>query len=348
MGTMRNLILAGMIVFAAAGEAMGQEAKKIIQGVDKYRVVEAMYEGVRVIMTFHGEKYSAAYVQGISGMAFRIGGICPCAPTCIPGIEPKDLPAIFGYKAELVPFPEDKAEHDAAAADLVARIKDEVRAGRPVLVWNAFTTAEFDVVCGFDEDEKVLYGRGSYAGMDEYAKAPETKLKDFDPALGAIFIRPGDRKFDARKAETASLSEAVRHARSRRNEEKLGKEKWTFLDGIMCFERWVNDFKNPEKKREAGDAYCYGIFRSTHQAAADYLAEIAPNYPKAKKRLLAASRHFAKEARILNEGEDLLWWQSSEGPDAERNKKAAKLLARACAEYKKAIDDIEAALPLLD
>lgn len=52
----------------------------IIPNVDRYRVWDPLFEGLRVILSHHGESYSPAYVQGLSGAAFRIGGICPCAP----------------------------------------------------------------------------------------------------------------------------------------------------------------------------------------------------------------------------------------------------------------------------
>ena len=49
----------------------------ILENVDRYRVIEAMVEGVRVILNYRGEPYSPAYFQGISGAAFHIAGICP-------------------------------------------------------------------------------------------------------------------------------------------------------------------------------------------------------------------------------------------------------------------------------
>ena len=49
----------------------------ILQCVDRYRVVEPLFEGIRVILSYRGENYSPAYVQGISGAAFRVAGICP-------------------------------------------------------------------------------------------------------------------------------------------------------------------------------------------------------------------------------------------------------------------------------
>ena len=72
---------------------MTEESRVVLDGVDRYQVMDALFEGVRVILSYRGEPYSAAYVQGISGAAFRIGGICPCAPTCTSAMETQDLPA---------------------------------------------------------------------------------------------------------------------------------------------------------------------------------------------------------------------------------------------------------------
>ena len=43
--------------------------------------MDPLFEGIRVVLSYRGEAYSPAYLQGISGAAFRIAGICPCAPT---------------------------------------------------------------------------------------------------------------------------------------------------------------------------------------------------------------------------------------------------------------------------
>jgi hypothetical protein len=119
----------------------------------------------------------------------------------------------------------------------------------------------------------------------------------------------------------------------------------SFLDGLLCYERWAREFRsNPEKKREAGDAYCYGIYRSTHRAASDFLKELTPRYPSADSHLLAAARHFSEEADTLDSGERLLWWNSPEGPDAARNAEAADLLESACSSYRRGIEEIEQAL----
>jgi hypothetical protein len=329
----------------------------ILPDVDHYRVVEPMYEGIRVILSYRGETYSPAYVQGISGAAFHVGGICPCAPTCTEGIEPIELVRKFGYQVEAIPLFNETVSADQRAPDdlmdsLIERIKAEIRANHPVLVWHAFTNAEWDVVAGYDDSagadhRRLFLGRGSYAWLDGYAEASQTRPRDaieICPAFGAIFLGEKIGKFDTQSAEIASLSEVVAHAHSQKNANKLGGNDWVFLQGFLAYERWVNDFRNPQKTRTAGDAYCYGVYRSTHRAASDYLAELSINYPQARNSLLEASRLFALEAEILSKGEPLLWWSSPEGPDPARNQQATALLAQSFSSYHRGIDSIEQAL----
>ncbi len=75
---------------SVTGRTAGSETV-VLEGIDRYRVVDPWCEGVRVVLTYRGEPYSAEYVQGISGVAFRIAGICPCAPTCSIAMWPHEL-----------------------------------------------------------------------------------------------------------------------------------------------------------------------------------------------------------------------------------------------------------------
>ncbi len=335
----------------ASEQAKGE--KVIIDGLDEYRVIDAMFEGVRIVMSHRGEEYSPAYIQGISGGSFRIAGICPCAPTSNNAMGPQELIELLGYDMEYLPLSGDGINPEERIKDTLPRIKSEIRAGRPAIVWHAFTNAEWDVVCGFDDEKKQFIGRGSYVGSKgEYATADENrtiKCEHICDPLGAILIGEKTGEFDARAAELAALKEAVRHARSRENEDKLGGDKWVMLEGILCYDRWISDFKNdPEKTRGAGDAYCYGIYKSTHRTASEFLNEIAPRYPEASENLRSAATHFAAEADVLDQGEELLWWNSPQGPDLERNAKAAELLARARDSYVNGIDEIERALKTIE
>ena len=163
----------------------------ILEGVDRYQVVEPMFEGLRVILSYRGEPFTPAYIQGISGAAFRVGGICPCAPTCGTAMQPQDLARTLGYAVDYLPLQAIGLEREHELQEVLARIKSELRAGQPVLLWHAFTNAEWDVVCGFDEEQGVFFGRGSYLGLDGYACEAEARAitcLDICPALGGLIL----------------------------------------------------------------------------------------------------------------------------------------------------------------
>jgi hypothetical protein len=342
-----SVALLGALCVTAPASADGG-ARVVLEGVDRYRVMEPMNECARVVLTHRGETYSPAYVQGIAGSAFRIGGICPCAPTCMDGMANTDLAKLFGYETELIQ-PGDKAENVGA---LVARVKDEIRRGRPVIVWHAFTNAEYDVVCGFDEERKLFLGRGSYAGMEEaYAEADEARTAasmEIAGPLPAIAIGEKTGAFDAPAAEVAALREAVRHAHSTKGLDTLGKEKWTFLEGIACYDRWVRQWRDdPAKAPELGDRYCLGIYRFTRRSAAEFLEEIAPRHAAGQEALLRAAGHFRAEADALDATTELVGWGKPAKVDAQRNAKVAELLGQARDEYVLATAALEEALLLL-
>ena len=121
--------------------------------------------------------------------------------------------------------------------------------------------------------------------------------------------------------------------------------KWTFLEGVQCYERWVREFRDdPARGRTAGDSYCLGVMRSTHRAAAQFLREIAPNYPACKRDWSRAANCFEAEAEAQDACWPLLGWEAPEDPDPRRNAVIADLLAHACDAYATGIASIEHAL----
>ena len=324
----------------------------ILEGVDHYRVMEAMFEGVRVIMNYRGEPYSPAYIQGLSGAAFRIAGICPCAPTCSTAMTPQDLVRLLGYEVETVPLDEQANltddERQTRLQYLLERIKADLHAGRPCMLWHAFTSAEWDVVCGFDNETQEFFGRGSYAGHDRYAHEPQTRTLtglDICPALGAILIGDKTGTLDTRKAELAALREAVQHAHDIRDTSCAREGKWVMLKGVQCYDRWASEYRqDPTKVRGLGDSYCLQIYRSTHRAAGDFMCELAEKYQQARNLFERAASEFTAEAGALDRCVPLLGWESPAGPDAERNAHAGALLAQARDHYVAGIEAIEKAL----
>jgi hypothetical protein len=354
----RSAIFMALIVIFSTTLAHGatpMPTRVVLENADRYRVPEPLFEGVRVILAYRGESYSPAYIQGISGAAFRMGGPCPCAPTCEYAMLPGDLLRLLGYESERFGFGSESDPKDQLPA-VLAHIKSEIRAGRPVLVWNAFTTAEFDVVCGFDEEKHELIGRGSYKGLDGYATAPDSRPAENDvaPAVGAIFIGNKVKDFDARAAEIAALKEAVAHARG-------SSATLTCLPtGLATYDYWIAAYRNRgmlvrAKSRDGkqylgwvaaqsgDDFYPLTILPSTRQAAADFLREIAPKYPEAKAHLEMAAEHFAHESAALEAVRATLGDRSKD-PTDEQCAKAAGYLSQARAMYLLGIEEIERSL----
>jgi hypothetical protein len=316
--------------------------KLVLPNVDHYRVTEAMVEGLRVILSYRGEPFSPAYLQGISGAAFNVSGICPCAPTCSSFTSPQDLAKQFGYQVDYAPLFGDGVDLTRDVPILVARIKDDIRNGHPVLVWHAFTYAEWDVVCGFNEEMSTFNGRGSYFGMDEYAAADEGRTAtclDICPALGAIFIGEKTGQLDAQTAEINSLKKALDHAYSSKNKDKLGGSDWVFLEGLACYDRWIDTFMNSSYIPNMGDRYCFNVYRSTHRTAGDYLRELSENYPQASGSLEGAAVHFDMEAAGLHTCAELTLSASS-----DRNLTAVNGLTTSRNHYARAMDCIAQAL----
>ena len=346
------LAAAAAACFSSAAQAaglMGTQTgeRMIIDNVDRFCVREPLFEGPRVVLGFLGEKYTPAYIQGISGAAFRIAGPCPCAPTCSTQMFTTDLLKLLGYQytENILRRTGDVDDAKRNMVALIPKIKDSIRARRPVLLWYAFRDMAYEVVVGYDDAEGVFLGWHAYQGPEEgLAKAKQTRAQEtpaYCPALGAIFVGGKVGALDARAAEIAALKEAVRHARDTKVRQDMFRR-----EGLLAYDGWVEKFKQPEAKREAGDSYCHNIYSSTHRAAGEFLKEITPRYPRATDNLAKAATEFAAEADALDKAGSLIGWQSPE-QDADRDAKLWPLLAEARDHYAAAIARIEEALPLL-
>jgi hypothetical protein len=327
--------------------------------VDHYRVCEPLFEAVRVVLAHRGEPYSPAYIQGISGAAFRIGGICPCAPTCSAAMSTQDLLKLLGYEFEEATLSGEGIDPARDVPKVVERVKDAVRAGRAVLVWHAFTNAEWDVVSGFDDEKGEFIGFGSYtAGHPDVWRAPQARMAkavEICPAYGALIVGERTGEFNAREAELGALEEAVRHCHAPRDEalENAGDKElpWKFREGKACYDAWVHGYRvDPSKVPEAGDRYCLGIYRSTRRMAAEFLREIAPRYPEAKGHFGKAADLFDEEADALDRCCDKLCegWEGWKEPDPEKAERMAEALQVARKRYGAAVKEVEQGLQETD
>ncbi len=323
-------------------------ARVVLEGVDRYAVRDPMFEGARIILNQRGEHYAPEVIAGLSGVAFRIGGICPCAPTVAVAMDPQELVSRLGYEAEWLPFAGQGVSPEGAWPEIRERVKAELRAGRPVLVWHAFTMLEWDVVAGYDDATGEFLGRGSYGGLDDRAVAPQARPSTGEPALGAIVVGERVATPDLAALEVASLQEAVRHARSRENAECAPGDPWKMLYGLACWDRWVATFRRPDYVATNGDHYCLAVYRSTHAQAAPYLRQVAAHHRGAAGHLTAAAEHWAAEAEALNAAAAMFpGWGLPREADADLNARVAERLQSARDAYALGVDALEAALTAL-
>ena len=333
----------------AEGAAAGERV--ILERVDRYRVVEPLFECVRVVLSFRGETYSPAYVQGISGAAFRIGGPCPCAPTCEWAMSTDKLIHLLGYEYERLGVPAEGPEREPAMQRMLARIKDEIRAGRPALLWHIFTACENDVVAGFDDGKHALYGRGSYAGLEAYAEANEMRPLEATEGCGgphAILIGEKTGSFEARAAELAALKGAVLHARG-----ASAARGFAGPVGLECYDQWIASYRAYSSKfgvlaaNSPTDGYVLSILSSTRRAASESMRELAPKYPDAAAHLEMAAEHFARESAALQAchkvGAD-----GPQKPTEDQCLRSAAYLSEARAMYALAIEEIARALRIME
>ncbi|MCL2741225.1 MAG: hypothetical protein FWE70_03830 [Oscillospiraceae bacterium] len=316
---------------------------KVLEGVENHEVREANFEALRLALNATGAGLSPAYLHGLAGSAFRIGGICPCAPTCTLAMSPSELLRLLGYG--YTEYPYDGSDKEGALAKAVAAVCASIDAGVPALVWHAFQVCEWDVVTGYDRAEEAFIGKVPWDAACT-VKRPWKNTLDTFAAQGPMAIvigRGGRPDFDGRAAEVAALREAVRHANDPENADKAGGGEWVFLQGKAAYGRWAGDFADPARKKGHGDAYCADIYPSAHAQAGPFLRGIAPGYPKAEGALAKAASLFELEATKLAEAKPLLGWDAPE-EDAGRNAKAAAILSEAAGLYGEAMDALAAAL----
>lgn len=320
---------------------------KILENVDVYKVYDPVFESVRIVVNYMGESYSHQYIQGISGSAFRIATGCPSRPTSCNMMWITGLIRLLGYEyREYHCFGPNK---ENLMDEMVTAVRAQIDAGKPALVWHALTSAEWDVVCGYDEENKLFYGRGTNRGFDSNNCEPWDRAAmavKICPAFGAITIGAKTDVLDARKAEIAALRDAVAHARTVKEKPEAGG--WYSYEGIQSLRKWSEAFSNQGKARDLADAYCFLVYRSTHGTAAGFLREIAPNYSAAASELLLkAAGILEKEAKIFSQCSPYLGFDSPWGVDEERSRMVAPLLSETADLYEKAMENLEKALAII-
>jgi AraC-like DNA-binding protein len=323
------------IYFSLAINYIKGEKDMILVNVDHYRYYDPLFEGVRIALSSMGEKYSPEYILGISGSVFKIAGGCPSRPTCIYDRWTPDFLRYLGFEITELPCYDQEGKN--ITETMIAGVKHHIDGGKPALVWHAFTNAEWDVVCGYDEDTKQFIGRGTYLGFEDYHRESWDRASTCDvaPVFGAILVSGRIAPFNEREAEIASLDAAMKHARQELNSD----------EGIKFYKQWAEEYSHEGRERGVADAYCYDVYSSVRKAAVVYLREIGYKYGGSiLENLQYAALNFEREVEFLVKARPYLSWESPWGVDEERSAKVATILKEAAESYELGIKYIETAL----
>ena len=315
------------------------ESDMVLLNIDKYRYYDPLFEGVRIILNNRDEKFTPEYIQGISGSAFKIAGGCPSCPTGVRDFCPTDFIKYLGYEIKKRSLCFDENGNDISDK-MIEDIKEQIHENRPALVWNAFSVAEWDVVCGYDNEAKQFIGRCALKGNDDYVREPWDRAKTCEcaPAMGAIMIGDKISDFNAKEAEINSIINAVKHARKESDGE-----------GIKFYYKWADEYSKEGKERGVADAYCYDVYSSVRKAAVVYLHNLGYSYDGAVSDCFHyAAASFEREANELEKARPYVSWESPWGIDEERSKNLAPILKTAAEHYEKGIEYLEKILKFLN
>ena len=311
--------MAGICALSAKGDTV------TLQNIDTYRYYDPLFESVRIVLNFMGETYTPEYISGISGAAFKIATGCPSRPTCVHDGGVAEFLKYIGYEAEEHPFT-DK---------MVEAVKRHIDAGKPALVFHAFSMYEWDVVCGYDEAAKQFIGRSHWP--QDLRRAPWDRAKD-GFGIGAVLIGKRTAELDERAAEIRSIENTIKHARHVRTDDQAA---WDFV-GVESYKKWAAKYAAPGAEFGNDDKYCHMVYSSVRKAGVGYLRQIAAKYDdETAAHLRNAADCFEREAKLLESAQPYLGWDSPFGVDEERNKKLAPILAQAAEAYEKAIEHLE-------
>ncbi|MCL2576738.1 MAG: helix-turn-helix domain-containing protein [Defluviitaleaceae bacterium] len=319
------------------------DSDMILVNVDKYRYYDPLFEGVRIILSAMGEKYSPEYILGVSGSVFKIAGGCPSRPTCVSDYMYADFFKMWGY--EIQGYPCVGEDGSDKTNEMIEAVKKHIDNGKPALVWHAFTTEEWDVVCGYDNDTKQFIGRGTHKGREDYHRESWDRAKTSSVhGFGAVLVNRKIGEFNEREAEINSLKNAIAHARKTLTE---GQQDFEY-EGIEFYRKWAEDYSKTGKERSLADSYCYDTYSSVRRAAVKYLRELANKYaPDFRDNLEYAATSFEKEADELAKAKPLISWDSPWGIDEARSEQLAPILSVAAGYYEKGIEYLEKLLQQL-
>lgn len=230
-------------------------------------------------------------VAGHSGYAFRMvvaRDVCPSGPTSFDMNQLLCGIQALGRTTRVETGawnPNDPALAElltAARRDLLQFIGDEVRDGRPCVLWGTYVP-EFGVVTGVESDCYIVSTFREMTG-EEQPLIPWNELHDLGIVYGLSF--PFETRLDPAERDSLALNNAARLL----NMADLGGV-YRYNDG--AYDNWISALLT-NTANTFGNAYNASCWAEQKQFARDFLGRLARRMPAVAGRLEEAAGIFAE------------------------------------------------------
>jgi hypothetical protein len=294
-------------------------------------------------LTGMGIDCDRAEVAALSGYAFILNiaeqQCCVSGPTAF-----NWTPLLHGLRAfgvEPIVFQPSVCQHpvkalrEMEARALFERVKAEIDAGRPAVLWGTHCP-EFGVAVGYDGDDYLVC---SFKSHEE----PRIRYDALQTPGGfyGLFLPPGPA-LDRRMVELEALHHAA--AWMRGSDGSLGR---THTLGLGAYDAWIRCIERGDAD-EFGHAYNLAAWQEGRKQAAEWLARIAPKHPAATTELERAAVAYLRAADRMEQACCITPFPGGGLANASNREKVAGLLRAAAEAETLGVEALESALAHLD
>ena len=299
----------------------------------------ASYVGaVTSVLNALGIKCDSTDVAGMSGYGFVINvhpTISPSGPTSFDTEMLMQGTRALGIDTQLFTAPCNPRDDERNAAELFERVREEIDAGRPCVVWGAASSPEFGVVIGYRAEEYVV-------------RSPSGPVALSVPARGLCaegsfcLVTFGERGAAPTGADRAALAGAVQLLLGRHPCYLPG-----YSHGAAAFEAWADSLAGqPEMENAAGNAYNAACYAELQGFAAGFCTRMAGRNRAGATPLGEAAASLRASAANLGRLSALFPLPTGAGP-AGRAQVGARLLSECAGHVRAAAGALQRALALM-